>query len=32
VAVFALIALALALYGAVTVLERKFLVWQETNP
>jgi NitT/TauT family transport system permease protein len=32
VAVFTLIALALALYGAVTLLERKFLTWQETNP
>ena len=32
VAVFTLIALALALYGAVTLLERKFLIWQETNP
>jgi NitT/TauT family transport system permease protein len=31
VAVFTLIALALALYGAVTLLERKFLTWQETN-
>jgi NitT/TauT family transport system permease protein len=28
VAVFTLIALALALYGAVTLLERKFLKWQ----
>jgi NitT/TauT family transport system permease protein len=32
VAVFTLIALALALYGAVTILERKFLTWQEANP
>ena len=32
VAVFTLIVLALALYGAVTLLERKFLSWQETNP
>jgi NitT/TauT family transport system permease protein len=32
VAVFMLIALALVLYGAVTLLERKFLIWQETNP
>jgi NitT/TauT family transport system permease protein len=31
VAVFTLIVLALALYGAVTLLERKFLSWQETN-
>jgi NitT/TauT family transport system permease protein len=31
VAVFTLIILALALYGAVTLLERKFLSWQETN-
>jgi NitT/TauT family transport system permease protein len=32
VTVFTLIALALILYGAVTLLERKFLNWQETNP
>ena len=32
VAVFTLIALALCLYGAVTLLERKFLSWQETTP
>lgn len=32
VAVFTLIALALTLYGAVTILERKFLAWQEVNP
>ena len=32
VAIFTLIVLALALYGAVTLLERKFLSWQETNP
>jgi NitT/TauT family transport system permease protein len=32
VAVFMLIALALVLYGAVSLLERKFLIWQETNP
>ena len=31
VAVFTLIALALALYGIVTLLERKFLSWQETK-
>ena len=31
VAVFTLIALALALYGVVTLLERKFLIWQEKN-
>jgi NitT/TauT family transport system permease protein len=31
VAVFTLIVLALALYGAVTLLERKFLSWQEAN-
>jgi putative riboflavin transport system permease protein len=31
VAVLTLIALALALYGAVTLLERKFLSWQETS-
>jgi NitT/TauT family transport system permease protein len=31
VAVFTLIALALTLYGAVTILERKFLAWQEVN-
>ena len=31
VAVFTLIALALVLYGIVTLLERKFLTWQETN-
>ena len=32
VAVFTLIALALVLYGVVTLVERKFLAWQETNP
>ena len=32
VAVFTLIVLALALYGAVTLLEINFLSWQETNP
>jgi NitT/TauT family transport system permease protein len=32
VAVFTLIALALSLYGAVTLLEKKFLTWQESNP
>lgn len=32
VAVFTLIVMALILYGAVTLLERKFLNWQETNP
>jgi NitT/TauT family transport system permease protein len=31
VAVFTLIAMALALYGVVTLLERKFLTWQEIN-
>jgi NitT/TauT family transport system permease protein len=31
VAVFTLIALALILYGAVTILEKKFLIWQEVN-
>ncbi len=31
VAVFTLIALALVLYGAVALLEKKFLTWQETN-
>jgi NitT/TauT family transport system permease protein len=31
VAVLTLILLALTLYGAVTLLERKFLSWQETN-
>ncbi len=31
VAVLTLIILALALYGAVTLLERKFISWQETN-
>jgi NitT/TauT family transport system permease protein len=31
VAVFTLIILALVLYGAVTLLERKFLSWQETT-
>jgi NitT/TauT family transport system permease protein len=31
VAVFTLIVLALGLYGAVTLLEKKFLSWQETN-
>ncbi|MBI3161031.1 MAG: ABC transporter permease [Chloroflexi bacterium] len=31
VAVFALIALALGLYGVVAWIERKFLVWQETT-
>jgi NitT/TauT family transport system permease protein len=31
VAVLTLILLALVLYGAVTLLERKFLSWQETN-
>ncbi|MGA2489075.1 MAG: ABC transporter permease [Anaerolineales bacterium] len=32
VTVFTLIILALSLYGAVTLLEKKFLSWQETNP
>jgi NitT/TauT family transport system permease protein len=32
VAVFTLIVLALILYGAVTILEKKFLTWQEVNP
>ena len=32
VTVFTLIVLALGLYGAVTLLERKFLSWQEINP
>jgi len=32
VAVFSLIILALALYGAVSLVERKFLSWQERNP
>ena len=31
VAVFTLIALALMLYGIVTVLERRFLKWQDTS-
>ena len=31
VAVFTLIALALSLYGVVTLLERKFLKWQNTS-
>jgi NitT/TauT family transport system permease protein len=31
VAVFTLVALALALYGAVTFMERKSLIWQETH-
>jgi NitT/TauT family transport system permease protein len=31
VAVFTLIALALALYGMVALLERKLLIWQETH-
>lgn len=32
VAVFTLIAMALALYGFVAFLERKLLAWQETHP
>jgi NitT/TauT family transport system permease protein len=32
VAVFTLIALALCLYGAVALIEKKFLNWQETTP
>jgi NitT/TauT family transport system permease protein len=31
VAVFTLIVMALVLYGAVTLLEKRFLTWQETN-
>jgi NitT/TauT family transport system permease protein len=31
VAVITLILLAMGMYGAVTILERKFLAWQETN-
>jgi NitT/TauT family transport system permease protein len=31
VAVITLILLAMGMYGAVTLLERKFLAWQETN-
>jgi NitT/TauT family transport system permease protein len=30
VAVFTLIALALALYGLVSFLEKRLLIWQET--
>jgi len=32
VAVFTLILLALALYGAVALLEKKLLKWQEVHP